>query len=303
LISAADQHLLSLIRGGDADGWSQFIDRFQKRLIAFAYRQVDQHATAEDLVQETFVSFLKTIDRFREDCELETFLFQILRRRIVDQYRVRGKLREIPACSYHRSESERRNEDPLTSAVSPDDEAGDCVRDQESIDEDYRGLYEAIRIVAGRLRQQRKFRDLKIAEGIFYAGMPNRDLAMLLDCDPNEIAVVKHRLLSKLAQATRQAIERDASDPGGSSTQGDLLTMVWEAQRPSCPKRTTLGKYVLDILTDDWRDYVDFHLHHLGCLFCSANLAELTEHRLEKVDSQSSARLFQSTIGFFNSLS
>lgn len=300
MISAADQHLLSLIRGGDADGWNQFIHRFQRRLIAFANRQVDQHATAEDLVQETLISFLKTIDRYREDCELETFLFQVLRRRIVDHYRSRGRGREIPACDYQRVENGDVGRNPLSGAIARDHEASVAIGNRESIDEDYRGLFEAIRVVCGQLRQQRKFRDLKIAEGIFYAGVPNRELAILLGCDANEIAVVKHRLLTRLAQATRRAMAGDAYEDESSTTHGELLTLVWEAQRPSCPKRTTLGKYVLDILPDDWRDYVHFHVHALGCLFCNANLVELSEQRLGDEAAQVSARLFQSTIGFFS---
>jgi RNA polymerase sigma factor (sigma-70 family) len=303
LISEADQHLLSLIRGGDSDGWSQFVDRFQKRLIAFARRQVDQHATAEDLVQETFVSFLKTIDQFRQDCELETFLFQILRRRLVDHYRAAGKVREVPTCSYVRGGAEASGDDPLMNAISPGSEASSYMRHQESIAEDYRGLYDAIRAVAGQLREQRKFRELKLAEGIFYAGMPNRELATLMNCDANEIAVVKHRLLARISQATQQAISGRSSDPEINATRSDLLTLVWEAQRPSCPKRTTLGKYALGILPDDWSEYVHFHVQQLGCLFCGANLAELTDQNLNQADSQTSARLFQSTIGFFKSAS
>ena len=95
-MNEADEHLLSLIRQGDQEGWRQFVSRFQGRLIAFAERQVGQTASAEDLVQETFVGFLGSLAEYQSKCELESFLFQILRRRIIDHYRRQGKTREIP---------------------------------------------------------------------------------------------------------------------------------------------------------------------------------------------------------------
>ena len=46
-----------------------------------------QPSEAEDLVQETFLSFLKSLATFRAEASLETYLFLILRRKIADHYR------------------------------------------------------------------------------------------------------------------------------------------------------------------------------------------------------------------------
>ena len=46
-------------------------------------------------------------------------------------------------------------------------------------------------------------------------------------------------------------------------------------RRLSCPTREQLGSFLLGTLDSDWRTYIDFHLHTVGCSFCLANLADL----------------------------
>ena len=301
-MTEADQHLLNLVTAGDHDGWQQLVARFQKRLMAFAVRQVDQHATAEDLVQETFVAFLNAMSDFRQHCELESFLFQILRRRIVDHYRRQGRNREVPACSFSSpGQFAGDAHNPLQRAEATEMHASWYVRRKEADDADGRVLANAIRLLADKLQSAEKFRDLKIAEGLFYAGRRNQELAAVLNVSENEIALVKHRLTKRLAQlvSESEAVFGGASRSAASAPPTDsLLTSVWETERPSCPKRTTLGKFILGILPADWNDFVQFHVHVLGCSFCAANLDELSLPDGTSEVAAVEQRLFTSTVGF-----
>lgn len=297
-MSEADQHLLQLIRAGDHDGWNRFVARFQRRLIAFAVRQVDQLATAEDLVQECFVGFLKAFDDQREDSDPESLLFRILRRRIVDHYRRQGRDREIPACRFQRGDAAESPADPVQQAPSADMQASWYARREEERVADERALAAAIHRLAGKLQDGEKLRDLKIAEGLFYAGRRNRELAEILGTTENEIGVVKHRLVGRLKQYVREAGGSSASAGFDDAAAGRLLTTVWEDQRPSCPKRTTLGKFSLDLLPADWEEFVRFHVEVLGCTFCAANLEELTESDTTDEADSFHKRLFSSTVGF-----
>lgn len=49
-------------------------------------RKLGKAAEAEDAVQETFVSFVRGLRGFRAQASLETFLFSILRRKIIDLF-------------------------------------------------------------------------------------------------------------------------------------------------------------------------------------------------------------------------
>ena len=75
------------------------------------------------------------------------------------------------------------------------------------------------------------------------------------------------------------------------------LTEIWEDLRLSCPKRTTIGRFVLGTLAPPWQDYIDFHLNKLGCRFCRGNLEDLAEESKEKPKATRD-RIFQSTVGF-----
>ena len=77
-----------------------------------------------------------------------------------------------------------------------------------------------------------------------------------------------------------------------------LLTEVWEEWRFTCPKRSTIGRFLLGTLEEPWAEYVQFHVNRLGCRFCRANVDDLQkadETERQKVHQ----RVFESTIGFF----
>jgi RNA polymerase sigma-70 factor (ECF subfamily) len=63
------------------------IQELSPGLFAFAYRAVRQKEDAEDLVQDTWISALRTVPSFEGRSSLRTWLVSILRRRIADRYR------------------------------------------------------------------------------------------------------------------------------------------------------------------------------------------------------------------------
>ena len=300
-LNKADQHLLGLIRAGDQDGWNQFLQRYQRRLTAFAIGRVDQQATAEDLVQETFIALLKSMHSIREQESLESFLFRILRRRIIDHYRATGQERTVPVCQIGSASTIS-----LDQVASTDLTASRYARLDEQIAENQQILSAAISEVTTELCRTEKFHELKIAEGLFYAGIRNQQLAALLDVSENEIAVIKHRLIKKVSkcvaawQASNQS-DRTIDNVVDGLVDTDLLETdlraAWEMHRPSCPKRSTLGKYTLGILSPDWNNFVHYHTKILGCLFCDANLQEFKRVPSSETSSKRN-HLFQSTAGF-----
>jgi len=63
------------------------IQELSPGLFAFAYRAVRQKEDAEDLVQDTWISALRTVPSFEGRSSLRTWLVSILRRRIADRFR------------------------------------------------------------------------------------------------------------------------------------------------------------------------------------------------------------------------
>ncbi|MBI1310966.1 sigma-70 family RNA polymerase sigma factor [bacterium] len=289
--------LIKAIRGGDAQAWSQLVAEYHGRLLAFARTQLRQESDAEDAVQETFVSLLKSLSGFRGEASLETWLFQILRRRIADQYRRLGSRREVTLVTGGGSGADiEASELDQPAAQSP----SWYVRRAEQDAADLQTLAAAVAAVTGQLKTQQKFRDLVVFDLLFFAGRRNCEIAALVKLEETAVAVLKHRFLRRVASRVEAAESDDAVPDRSGSPSDELLTRVWESTRPTCPKRSTLGKFVLGALTDEWDRYVAFHTSELGCRFCSANLDDLTNELNSAEASTESARhrILESTVGF-----
>lgn len=66
---------------------SEELARCRPQLLAFALRRLRSRELAEDAVQETLVAALEGLARYAGDSSLSTWLFGILKHKIVDIYR------------------------------------------------------------------------------------------------------------------------------------------------------------------------------------------------------------------------
>ena len=66
---------------------SLWIERYGDELYRFALGRVSDEGCAEELVQETVLSALTALDSFRGESSERTWLFLILRRKVIDHYR------------------------------------------------------------------------------------------------------------------------------------------------------------------------------------------------------------------------
>jgi len=71
---------------------STLFERHADFLFNFAITRVNDEHTAEDLVQETFISALRNYDSFQKKSKASTWLVAILKNKIIDHYR--KKVRE-----------------------------------------------------------------------------------------------------------------------------------------------------------------------------------------------------------------
>lgn len=68
-----------------------WVDRYGDALYHFALARVQDQNIAEDLVQETFLAAVKARDRFEGRSSEKTWLFGILKHKVVDHFRKRQK--------------------------------------------------------------------------------------------------------------------------------------------------------------------------------------------------------------------
>jgi RNA polymerase sigma-70 factor (ECF subfamily) len=80
--------LVENLRLGDSTAMEEFYNIYRNRLYSLVLEQVDRdEAVAEDLVQEVFLAALGSLDKFRGDSQLYTWLRSIALHKINDFYR------------------------------------------------------------------------------------------------------------------------------------------------------------------------------------------------------------------------
>jgi len=298
----AEQYLLDKIRRGNKQAWSEFVDRYRGRLLSFARARLFQSADAEDAVQETFVAFIKSLQDYRAECALETYLFVLLRRKIIDTYRSRHAKHVCLIQDTYSTGGSRtaptgddKPSDPFANVAGPNQTASWYVRADEKYQLQRLALTDALSELVDSFKSSLNFRDLQITELLFYCHLSNKDVAKIMGLREKTIALIKHRSLKQI----RKRIAGSRIPVGPSSADFEnLLTDIWKFQRFSCPKRSTIGAYLLGTLENEWHRYTDFHVNTLGCKFCRANLEDIQTQNAKKQSKRLRARIMESTAGF-----
>lgn len=76
-MSLADQLLVARLRARDEDAFNEAVRRYGAQVYNLILRMIGNRAEAEDLAQEVFVTLFKSIDGFRGDAKLSTWILQI----------------------------------------------------------------------------------------------------------------------------------------------------------------------------------------------------------------------------------
>lgn len=313
-LTEAEGYLIEQIRRGDAEGWRQLVSRYQGRLVAFARNRLRRPADAEDLVQDTFLGFLNGLPNYRGQAGIETYLFTILRHKIINWGRGQhADLRPLDGDTTNRAGTGTPVPSPdiLFGLASDDPTASWYVRRDEAHEHQRTLLTAAIRRFAGDLKESGNLRDLQVVEMLFYCGLPNKDVAAALSLNEGHIALIKHRAIRRIRTLVAPGSSEGDGPPDEPPSEPDAddfslvdttISDIWKILRPSCPKRSTLGAHLLGTLDAPWHEYVSFHLDRLSCEFCRANYQDLQRQTAEG-DTQVQVlrdRIVQSTVGFLS---
>lgn len=70
---------------------SNWLNEYGDELYSWALYKTSNKETSEDLVQETFIAAFTNFDKFQEESTPKTWLFSILKNKIIDFYRKKAK--------------------------------------------------------------------------------------------------------------------------------------------------------------------------------------------------------------------
>lgn len=97
LSALSDQDLLEGLRAGCEDHFNALYDRYFQRIYAFVHSRIRNHADAEEIVQETFVTVFRSIENYRGQASLLSWVFGIAKNLANNMIRKR-KTHEMKLC-------------------------------------------------------------------------------------------------------------------------------------------------------------------------------------------------------------
>ena len=87
-----DSDLISRAAGGDATAFQALVERHRSMVYRVAYQFAGNHHDAEDIAQEVFIKVYRSLDRFRQDAQLSSWMYRIVMNACIDHRR-----RHLPA--------------------------------------------------------------------------------------------------------------------------------------------------------------------------------------------------------------
>jgi RNA polymerase sigma-70 factor, ECF subfamily len=182
---ASDQLCLHALQEGKDAALDQLIARWQRPLFAFAWRYVQNHTDANDLVAETFVRLHQQRARLRADTRLSAWLFTTLSNLCHNHHRWR--LRH-PSVSLDASPGDDDGEPRVTSV------AADGVLPDAALEHDE--ACAAIRAAIDRLPH-----DLKVAILLHhYEHRSYREIAAVAGCSERGVETRLYRARQRLRE-------------------------------------------------------------------------------------------------------
>jgi RNA polymerase sigma-70 factor (ECF subfamily) len=196
--SQSDELLTRRIRSGESEAWNDLIARFEGRLLAFVESRTRNRATAEDVVQETFIGFLTSLPNYDARRPLEGYLFSIAAHKLTDHLRREGRRPTLPLTSG--ASTERSSWEPRGGARA----ASSIVRSGERRDLEETALVAALDEQIEHWRNRGDWEKIRCVELLFVRGWANKEVAARLGISEQAVANHKYEFLSKLRSGVRK---------------------------------------------------------------------------------------------------
>jgi RNA polymerase sigma factor (sigma-70 family) len=181
----------------DDDSWRDFFNTYWKFIYSVAVRSGCTDSEAEEVVQETIISVSKTMRGFKYDpavCSFKNWLMRIIRWRISDQLRRRG----------------RQHERDGRSLLTEEDAVADGkLLVQPELDAVWQEEWERNLVDAAmeRVKKQVSAEQYQIFHLLLIKKLPLSEVAAMLQINVGRVYLAKHRV-SKLVKREIKKLEK-----------------------------------------------------------------------------------------------
>lgn len=93
----ADSDLITRAAGGDPAAFQMLVERHRSMVYRVAYQFAGNHHDAEDIAQDVFVKVYRSLERFRHDAQLTSWLYRIVMNACIDHRRRQVAAGPVPS--------------------------------------------------------------------------------------------------------------------------------------------------------------------------------------------------------------
>jgi RNA polymerase sigma-70 factor (ECF subfamily) len=83
----ADSDLITRAAAGDSSAFQALVERHRSMVYRVAYQFAGNHYDAEDIAQEVFIKVYRSLDKFRQDAQLSSWMYRIVMNACIDHRR------------------------------------------------------------------------------------------------------------------------------------------------------------------------------------------------------------------------
>ena len=116
----SDEALMLQLQAGDLRSFDTLVKRWEKPLLNYCYRMVNDIALAEDLRQEVFLRIYRSAKTYRPTAQFSTWLYRIATNLCLDTLAKQQRRKEMPIDAYLESESEGFGERLIDPSDTPE---------------------------------------------------------------------------------------------------------------------------------------------------------------------------------------
>ncbi|RKU35394.1 RNA polymerase subunit sigma [Candidatus Poribacteria bacterium] len=116
----SDEALMLQLQAGDLRSFDTLVKRWEKPLLNYCYRMVNDIALAEDLRQDVFLRIYRSAQTYRPMARFSTWMYRIATNLCLDTLTKQQRRKEIPMGTYLESASEGFDEKLIDLSDAPD---------------------------------------------------------------------------------------------------------------------------------------------------------------------------------------
>jgi RNA polymerase sigma-70 factor (ECF subfamily) len=190
MTTESDRLLVQRIRANDQKAWAELDRRYRGRLTAYVRRRLKDHASVEDVVQETFIGFANSLANYDDKRDLQTWLFTIAAHKVTDQLRRMGRR---PASG--------TDGDEEMLGQAPDNRqrpASSLARSAERREQEEEALGLALRELVRDFQTRGEYAKVMALELMYVKGWRNQDVASRLEMSEQDVANLRFQAKKRL---------------------------------------------------------------------------------------------------------